>query len=242
MPVPGRDFLSAGQKSAEGPHAAMAETSAKSRKQTARKPAKRVKLADFTEAPEPFDLFYAWLAEAEASEPNDPEAMALATVDSQGLPNVRMILLKGADRRGFVFYTNCESAKGLELAANPKAALLFHWKSLGRQVRIRGPIEPATEAEADAYFATRHRESQIGACASAQSRPLKSRAAFERACAQVAQKFGEGPVRRPAYWRGYRLVPLEIEFWMSQPFRLHDRIVFRRASPRARWTKTRLYP
>ena len=134
----------------------------------------------FTEASEPFALFYAWMAEAKASEPNDPEAMALATVDSHGLPNVRMILLKGADRRGFVFYTNSESAKGLELAANPKAALLFHWKSLGRQVRMRGLIEPATDAEADAYFAARHRESQIGACASAQSRPLKSRAAFEK--------------------------------------------------------------
>jgi pyridoxamine 5'-phosphate oxidase len=217
----------------------MAETSAKSLKRTARKPAK---LAAFTEAREPFDLFYAWLAEAEVSEPNDPEAMALATVDSHGLPNVRMILLKGADRRGFVFYTNCESAKGLELAANPKAALLFHWKSLGRQVRIRGLIELATEAEADAYFATRHRESQIGACVSAQSRPLKSRAAFETAVAQLTRKLGAGPVQRPGYWRGYRLVPLEIEFWMSQPFRLHDRIVFRRPTPRARWTKTRLYP
>ena len=186
------------------------------------------------EAAEPFALFYAWMAEAEASEPNDPEAMALATVDSLGLPNVRMILLKGADRRGFVFYTNCESAKGLELAANPKAALLFHWKSLGRQIRMRGPIEPATDAEADAYFATRHRESQIGACASAQSRPLKRRAAFEKEVARLARQFGEGPVKRPAYWRGYRLVPLEIEFWMNRAFRLHDRIRVRsREPPRA---------
>jgi pyridoxamine 5'-phosphate oxidase len=217
--------------------ALMAEIPAKSRS----KPAKPA-AADFTQAAEPFALFYAWLAEAEISEPNDAEAMALATVDSQGLPNLRMILLKGADKRGFAFYTNCESAKGLELAANPKAALLFHWKSLGRQVRIRGLIEPATGAEADAYFATRHRESQIGACASAQSRPLKSRSLFEKEVARLAREFGEGPVTRPEYWRGYRLVPLEIEFWMSRPFRLHDRIVFRRASPRARWTKARLYP
>ena len=215
----------------------MAEMRAKSRSKPAKSPA-----ADFTEAAEPFALFYAWMAEAEVSEPNDPEAMALATVDSHGLPNLRMILLKGADKRGFVFYTNCESAKGLELAANPKAALLFHWKSLGRQIRIRGLIEPATDAEADAYFATRHRESQIGACASAQSRPLKSRAVFEKELARLAREFGEGAVTRPEYWRGYRLIPLEIEFWMSRPFRLHDRVVFRRASPRARWTKTRLYP
>src|SRR3990170_968885 len=135
--------------------------------------------ADFTEATTPFALFRNWMAEAEASEPVDPEAMALATVDAQGLPNVRMILLKGADERGLVFYTNCESAKGEELAANPKAALLFYWKSLGRQVRLRGPVEPTTDAEADAYFATRHRESRIGACASRQSRPLQNRATLE---------------------------------------------------------------
>src|SRR5262249_18111338 len=141
------------------------------------KPTAHIK--DFTEAEEPLALFKAWLAEAEASEPADPEAMAVATVDASGLPNVRMILLKGADEPGFVFYTNCDSAKGVELAGNPKAALLFHWKSLGRQIRIRGLVEPATAAEADSYFATRHRESRIGACASAQSRPLASRAALE---------------------------------------------------------------
>jgi pyridoxamine 5'-phosphate oxidase len=163
-------------------------------------------------------------------------------VDAQGLPNVRMILLKGADERGFVFYTNCESAKGVELAGNPKAALLFYWKSLGRQIRIRGPVEPATEAEANAYFATRHRESRIGACASSQSRPLTSRAALEAEVARLTKDIGDGDVMRPAYWRGYRLVPLEIEFWRSGAFRLHDRIVFRRASPNASWTKTRLYP
>jgi pyridoxamine 5'-phosphate oxidase len=197
---------------------------------------------DFTEAEDPFALFRAWMAEAEAAEPADPEAMAVATVDAQGLPNVRMILLKGADERGFVFYTNCESAKGVELAGNPKAALLFYWKSLGRQIRIRGPIEPATVAEADAYFATRHRESRIGACASSQSRPLASRAALEAEVARLTKEIGDGDVARPAYWRGYRLVPLEIEFWRSGAFRLHDRIVFRRATPGAPWTKTRLYP
>ncbi len=197
---------------------------------------------DFTEASDPFALFSAWMADAEASEPADPEAMAVATVDADGLPNVRMILLKGADRRGFVFYTNCESAKGNELAANPKAALLFYWKSLGRQIRMRGSIEPATEAEADAYFATRHRESRIGACASRQSRPLASRAALEGEVDRLTESLGDGPVARPAYWRGYRLIPLEIEFWQNGPFRLHDRIVFRRADPQAPWTKTRLYP
>ena len=155
------------------------------------------------------------MAEAEASEPADPEAMAVATVDADGLPNVRMILLKGADARGFVFYTNCESAKGNELAANPKAALLFYWKSLGRQIRLRGPIEPATPAEADAYFATRHRESRIGACASRQSRPLASRAALEAEVERLTKDFGDGPVARPSYWRGYRLIPLEIEFWQN---------------------------
>jgi pyridoxamine 5'-phosphate oxidase len=197
---------------------------------------------DFTEARDPIALFRRWMAEADAAEPNDPEAMALATVDAQGLPNVRMILLKGADERGFVFYSNRDSAKGMELAGNPKAALLFYWKSLGRQIRMRGPIEPASEAEADAYFATRHRESRIGACASAQSRPLASRAVLEEEVMRLTEAFGDGEVPRPAYWCGYRLVPLEIEFWRSGAFRLHDRIVFRRGSPREAWTRTRLYP
>ncbi len=197
---------------------------------------------DFTEAAEPFALFQAWLAEAASAEHVDPEAMALATVDESGLPNVRMILLKGADERGFVFYTNSESAKGGELAANSKAALLFYWKSIGRQIRVRGPVEPASEAEADAYFATRHRDSQIGACASRQSRPLASRAALEAEVARLTDAFQGSEVRRPDYWRGYRLVPLEIEFWNAGAFRLHDRIVFRRASPHGSWTKTRLYP
>ena len=200
------------------------------------------KEADFTAASDPLALFGAWMAEAEAAEPVDPEAMALATVDAEGLPDVRMILLKGADERGFVFYTNCESAKGRELATNPQAALLFYWKSLGRQIRLRGPVEPTTEAEADAYFATRHRESRIGACASQQSRPLASRAALEAEVARLTKALGAGPVPRPSYWRGYRLIPIEIEFWRSGDFRLHDRIVFRRASPQQPWTKTRLYP
>ena len=197
---------------------------------------------DFTEAADPLALFRAWMAEAAAAEPVDPDAMALATVDASGLPNVRMILLKGADESGFVFYTNCESAKGGELAVNAKAALLFYWKSLGRQIRVRGPVESASAAEADAYFATRHRESQIGACASRQSRPLASRAALEAQVARLTHDFQGSEVRRPDYWRGYRLVPLEIEFWKAGAFRLHDRIVFRRASPHESWTKTRLYP
>ena len=197
---------------------------------------------DFTEATDPFALFRAWMAEAEAAEPVDPEAMALATVDAEGLPNVRMVLLKGADERGLVFYSNCDSAKGRELAANAQAALLFYWKSVGRQIRLRGPVEPATDEEADAYFATRHRESRIGACASRQSRPLTSRAALEAEVARLTAAFGTGEVPRPDYWRGYRLIPLEIEFWRHGAFRLHDRIVFRRASPGQPWTKTRLYP
>lgn len=197
---------------------------------------------DFTAANDPLALFRAWMREAQASEPVDPEAMAVATAGADGLPNVRMILLKGADERGFVFYTNSESAKGRELAANPKAALLFYWKSLGRQIRLRGLIEPASEAEADAYFATRHRDSRIGAWASAQSRPLASRAALESEVERLGKQFADGDVPRPPYWRGYRLIPLEIEFWQSGAFRLHDRVVFRRATPQEPWVKTRLYP
>jgi pyridoxamine 5'-phosphate oxidase len=197
---------------------------------------------DFTAVAEPFALFASWMAEAEASEPDDPNAMALATVDGEGAPNVRMILLKGADERGFVFYTNCESAKGLELAAAPRAALLFYWKSLHRQIRVRGPVEPVSTAEADAYFASRSRESRIGAWASSQSRPLGSRATLEEGVAGYAAKFRGGDVPRPPHWHGYRVTPLEIEFWASRPHRLHDRIVFRRDAPNKPWMKTRLYP
>jgi pyridoxamine 5'-phosphate oxidase len=197
---------------------------------------------DFTAADDPFGLFQTWLADAEKSEPADPEAMALATADADGLPNVRMILLKGADERGFVFYTNCGSAKGGELAVNPKAALLFYWKSLGRQIRVRGPVEPVTEAEADAYFATRHPQSRIGAWASRQSRPLESRAALEEAVARYADEFDGREVPRPDYWRGFRVRPVEIEFWQNGEYRLHDRIVFRRQTLDDAWTKTRLNP
>lgn len=193
-------------------------------------------------AEDPFSLFASWLKEAEASEPADPNAMAVATVDAEGLPNVRMILLKGADGRGFVFYTNCGSAKGLELTANPKAALLFYWKSLHRQVRMRGPIAPVTDAEADAYFATRSRESRIGAWASDQSRSVESREALDARYQARVKEFDGRDVPRPPYWHGYRLVPLEIEFWVGGEHRLHDRFVFRRASATAPWTKTRLYP
>jgi pyridoxamine 5'-phosphate oxidase len=197
---------------------------------------------DFTGAQDPFALFASWMDEAVAAEPVDPNAMVVATADADGLPNVRMILLKGADTSGFVFYTNCDSAKGHELAAEPKAALLFYWKSLHRQIRIRGSIEPVSDAEADTYFASRSRESRIGAWASQQSRPLTSRAALEAAVKGYEAEFTERDVPRPDYWHGYRVVPLEIEFWHSRPHRLHDRIVFRRPSPAASWVKTRLYP
>jgi pyridoxamine 5'-phosphate oxidase len=191
---------------------------------------------------EPFALFGQWFAEAKAREPNDPNGMALATVDASGLPDLRMVLLKDFDPAGFVFYTNVESAKGEELAVNPKAALLFHWKSLRRQVRIRGPVTPVSEAEADAYFATRARSSQIGAWASAQSRTLESRFALEKAIGELGLKFGLGPVPRPAHWSGYRVEPLGIEFWRDRPFRLHERILYERAHAGEAWTIRRLYP
>lgn len=195
---------------------------------------------DFTETDEPIRLFEAWLAEATASEPNDPTAMALATVDSDGLPNVRMVLLKGVDARGFVFYTNTQSAKGSELAATMKAAAVFHWKSLRRQVRLRGPVEPVTDAEADDYFATRPLGSRIGAWASAQSRPLESRFALEKSVAAYTAKFALGSVPRPPHWTGFRILPATIEFWHDRPYRLHDRVVFGRSGEG--WEKTRLYP
>jgi len=197
---------------------------------------------DFTEADEPLRLFAAWFEEAVKGEPRDPTAMSLATVDADGRPNVRMVLMKGFDERGFVFYTNVDSAKGRELDASHQAALLFHWKSLNRQVRLRGPVERVTEAEADAYFATRPRLAQIGAWASKQSSPLESRLAFEKAIALYTAKFAIGAIPRPPNWTGYRLLPRSIEFWHDRPFRLHDRIEFRRAGPAEAWVKTRLYP
>jgi pyridoxamine 5'-phosphate oxidase len=197
---------------------------------------------DFTEAEEPFALFAAWFSEATRSEPNDPNGMALATVDKDGLPDLRMVLMKGFDADGFVFYSHIASAKGRELAANPKAALLFHWKSLRRQVRIRGPVSPVSDAEADAYFATRPKQAQIGAWASKQSQPLESRFAFEQAIALVAAKHLIGEVPRPPGWTGWRITPLRFEFWHDRPFRLHDRIEFSRGAPGAAWSKTRLYP
>ncbi len=202
---------------------------------------------DFSAAEDPFALFHTWMAEAEKSEVNDPNAMSVATVDQSGLPNVRTLLLKGVDdassaERGFVFYTNFESAKGQELLATPKAALLFHWKSLERQVRIRGAVSLASHEEADAYYATRPVLSRIGAWASQQSRPLSSRDVFEAKIQHYEQKFADGVIPRPAYWSGFRVVPSEIEFWAARPFRLHDRIVFRRDAPHDSWHKTRLYP
>jgi pyridoxamine 5'-phosphate oxidase len=197
---------------------------------------------DFTEADEPFRLFAAWFAEAKKSEPNNPDAMTLATVDADGFPNARMVLLKGADERGFVFYTNLGSVKGRELTEAPRAALTLYWKSLQRQVRVRGAIESVSATEADAYFATRSRLSQIGAWASKQSTALESRLAFEKAVAVHTAKFGVGTVPRPPHWSGFRVVPFEIEFWQERPFRLLDRIWFRREQTGAHWSKTRLYP
>jgi pyridoxamine 5'-phosphate oxidase len=202
---------------------------------------------NFAEASEPFQLFAAWFEEAKTHEPNDPNAMALATVDAAGMPNVRMTLLKGVDPedtegRGFIFYTNLESAKGSELLASPVAALCFHWKSLRRQVRVRGRVGRVTDAEADAYFASRPRGSRIGAWASQQSRPLESRFALEKAVAAVAARYPVGAIPRPPYWSGFRVSPLEMEFWHDRPFRLHERVLVRRVEGSAPWLKERLYP
>jgi pyridoxamine 5'-phosphate oxidase len=200
-----------------------------------------LKSGDFTEASEPFRLFAAWLEDATRSEPNDPNGLALATVDETGMPDVRMVLLKGFDEAGFVFYTNFESAKGREILSSMKAAMCFHWKSLRRQVRVRGPVEVVSDAEADAYFATRPRGSRIGAWASKQSRPLESRFALEKAVAEYTAKYAIGEIPRPKHWSGFRLAPQQIEFWHDRPFRLHDRVVFSRTSDGG-WGKTRLYP
>lgn len=195
---------------------------------------------DFTEADEPIRLFGEWLADAEKSELNDPSATALATVDADGLPNVRMVLLKGFDEQGFVFYTNFESAKGTEILASMKAAMCFHWKSLRRQVRLRGQVEIVTEDEADAYFESRPRGSRIGAWASKQSRPLESRFALEKAVAEYTARHAVGSIPRPEHWSGFRIVPSQMEFWHDRPFRLHDRVRFDRDGDG--WRKVRLYP
>ena len=197
---------------------------------------------DFIQSSEPFALFAEWLSDAEKSEPNDPNAMALATVDGDGLPDVRMVLLKGFDARGFVFYTNFGSAKGQEILGTMKAALCFHWKSLRRQVRVRGPVETVTDAEADEYYASRPRGSRIGAWASKQSQPLESRFALEKAVAEFTARHAVGAIPRPHWWSGFRILPQQIEFWHDRPFRLHDRIEFRRDSADAPWSKVRMYP
>jgi pyridoxamine 5'-phosphate oxidase len=196
----------------------------------------------FTERSDPFELFQEWLDEATKSEPNDPNGMALSTVDDEGLPNVRMVLMKDFDAKGFVFYTNYESQKGQEILGSMKAAVLFHWKSLRRQVRVRGIVEQVTDAEADAYFNSRPRDSRIGAWASQQSRELEGRFALEASVAMYAAKYAIGDVPRPPHWSGFRIKPLSIEFWHDRPFRLHDRVVFRRAETTGSWNKAKLYP
>ncbi len=194
------------------------------------------------EKSDPLELFGEWYEAAAKSEPNDPSAMTLATVGPDGTPSVRMVLLKDFDASGFVFYTNHASRKGRHLMAHPKAALLFHWKSLRRQVRLEGPVSPTTPEEADAYFATRARGSQIGAWASDQSQPLESRFALEKRVAEFAARHVVGKVPRPPHWSGFRLQPLLIEFWQDGAFRLHDRLEYSRAAPGEPWTTRTLYP
>ena len=192
--------------------------------------------------PDPFALFQDWLKDAQESEPNDPNAMALATADADGMPNVRMVLLKGADANGFVFYSNADSIKGAELKANPRAAINFHWKTLRKAVRAQGSITQVSDAEADAYFATRPKDSQIGAWASPQSRVMEGRFVFEKRLAEYGVKYALTKVPRPPYWTGWRITPLRIEFWRDRPFRLHDRLVYRRDDPSGPWRTERLFP
>jgi pyridoxamine 5'-phosphate oxidase len=202
----------------------------------------RLTSGDFTQEQDPFALFQEWFEEAKKSEPNDPHAMALSTVDAEGMPNSRMVLLNGRDGEDFVFYTNTQSQKGEELLGQPKAAALFHWKSLRRQIRIRGPVSIVSDEMADAYFQSRPRDSRIGAWASQQSRPLESRFALEKAVAVQAARFGVGTIPRPPHWTGFRITPVYLEFWKDGAFRLHDRVVFRRNSAGGSWTRARLYP
>ncbi|MEL6435237.1 MAG: pyridoxamine 5'-phosphate oxidase [Pseudomonadota bacterium] len=197
---------------------------------------------EFTRSDDPFGLFRRWMSDAEAHEINDPNALSLATVDDDGLPNVRMVLLKGFDERGFVFYTNFESQKGAEVLANQKAAMCFHWKSLQRQVRVRGPVSVVADEEADAYYQSRARGSRIGAWASKQSRPLASKFELEKEVAKFTAKHAVGHIPRPPHWSGLRVMPTYLEFWQDGMFRLHDRITFTRPEEDAPWQKQRLYP
>lgn len=200
-------------------------------------------ISDASQLPsQPIDIFDDWLNEAAASEPNDPNAMSLASVSDEGMPNVRMVLLKGHDARGLVFYTNLESQKGDELSQAPKAALCFHWKSLHRQVRVQGLVSAVDDAEADAYFNSRGRQSRLGAWASVQSRPLASRAELEAAYAEMDAKYPGDSIPRPPHWSGRRVMPLRFEFWQDGAHRLHDRLVYSRSSEAAAWTMQRLYP
>lgn len=200
-----------------------------------------LKSGNFMQARDPFALFDLWMQDAKASEPEDPNALSLATVDADGLPNVRMVLLKGFDERGFVFYTNFESQKGTEILGSMKAAMCFHWKSLRRQVRIRGEVSIVDDAEADEYYNSRARGSRIGAWASQQSRPLESKFALEKEVAKYAAKYAIGDIPRPPHWSGFRINPSYMEFWQDGQFRLHDRVMFRREGE-GEWTSNRAYP